>query len=95
MAEQIKTGGYVGKLLRVDLTNERISEETFDVETQRTYMGGTALGAKYLYDEVPPGVAWSDPENRIMFFSGPLSGTKIGGTGVFSVISKGPTTNLA
>jgi aldehyde:ferredoxin oxidoreductase len=94
MAAQNGIGGYVGKILRVDLTNERISEEILDGETLRKYVGGTALGAKYLYEEVPPGVEWSDPENRIMFFTGPLTGTKVG-SGIFSVISKGATTNLA
>jgi aldehyde:ferredoxin oxidoreductase len=87
-------GGYAGKILRVDLTNERIGEEILDRETLRKYVGGTALGAKYLYEEVPPGVEWSDPENRIMFFTGPLTATKAG-SGIFSVISKGATTNLA
>jgi aldehyde:ferredoxin oxidoreductase len=95
MAIQNRLGGYVGKLLRVDLTNERITEEPLDGDILRKYIGGTALGAKYLYDEVPPGVEWSDPENRIMFFTGPLSGSRIGGSGIFSVISKGPATNLA
>ncbi len=95
MAAQNKPGGYTGKILRVDLTNEKISEEHPDNDTLRKYVGGTALGAKYLYEEVPRDVEWSDPENRIMFFTGPLSGTKIGGTGIFSVISKGPCTNMA
>lgn len=95
MATISELGGYIGKMLRVDLTHERISEETLDRDTLRQYVGGAALGAKYLYDEVPATVKWSDPENRIMFFSGPLSGTRIGGTGIFSVISKGPATNMA
>lgn len=94
MAAQNQIGGYAGKILRVDLTTERISEEVLDRETLRKYIGGTALGAKYLYEEVPPGTEWSDPENRIMFFTGPLSGTTVG-SGIFSVISKGATTNLA
>lgn len=95
MATINKLGGYIGKMLRVDLTHERVSEETLDRDTLRQYIGGAALGAKYLYDEVPATVKWSDPENRIMFFTGPLSGTRIGGTGIFSVISKGPATNMA
>ena len=86
MAAQNGIGGYAGKILRVDLTNERISEEVLDRDTLRKYVGGTALGAKYLYEEVPPGVEWSDPENRIMFFAGPLTGTRVG-SGIFSVIS--------
>ncbi len=88
-------GGYAGRILRVDLGREQISEESLDNETLRKYIGGTGLGAKYLYEEVLPGVAWSDADNRIMFFSGPLSGTRVSGSGIFSVVSKGPMTNLA
>jgi aldehyde:ferredoxin oxidoreductase len=95
MTSESKIGGYMGKILRVDLTNERISEESLDGETLRKYVGGSALGAKYLYEEVPASVEWSDPENRIMFFTGPVSGTKVGGSGIFSVISKGAATGMA
>jgi aldehyde:ferredoxin oxidoreductase len=58
--------GYTGKLLRVDLSNEKITDEKLDEETARKYLGGTGLGAKYLFDEVPSGVAWDDEENRII-----------------------------
>ncbi len=88
-------GGYKGKILRIDLSSEQISEESHDDETLRKYVGGSSLGAKYLYDEVPPGVEWSDPENRLMFLAGPLTGTRVSGTGTFSVVSKGPMTNMA
>jgi len=87
-------GGYTGRILRVDLGREQISEESLDSGTLRKYVGGTGLGAKYLYEEVPPGVEWSDAENRIMFFTGPLGGTKVSGSGTFSVVSKGPMTNM-
>ena len=75
------TSGYMGKILRVDLGREQISEESPDNETLRKYVGGTGLGVKYLYEEVPPGVGWSDAENRIMFFAGPFSGTRVSGSG--------------
>jgi aldehyde:ferredoxin oxidoreductase len=88
-------GGYMGKILRVDLSRERISEEHLDNETLRKYLGGTGMGVKYLYEEVPPGLEWNHPDNRIMFFSGPLNGTKVSGSGTFSVVTKGPMTNLA
>jgi aldehyde:ferredoxin oxidoreductase len=87
--------GYAGKVLRVDLSSEKISQEALNGETLHKYLGGTGMGAKYLYDEVPPGVQWSDPENRIMFFTGPLAGTKVCGSGTFTVVTKGPMTNLA
>jgi aldehyde:ferredoxin oxidoreductase len=87
--------GYSLKLLRVNLTTGKSDVEEVDDATARKYVGGTGLGAKYLYEEVPPGVEWSDPENRIMFFTGPLAGTRVSGSGTISVISKGPMTNMA
>jgi aldehyde:ferredoxin oxidoreductase len=87
--------GYTGKVLRVDLSNEDITVESPDSETRRKYIGGTGMGTKYLYEEVPPGVEWSDAANRMMFFSGPLNGTQVNGTGTISIVTKGPMTNLA
>ena len=87
--------GYAGKILRVDLTSEKITEDLLDEETARKYLGGTGIGAKYLYDEVPAGVGWSDEGNRLMIASGPLGGTSMGGTGTVSVVTKGALTNGA
>ncbi|MBF8267043.1 MAG: hypothetical protein HW388_551 [Dehalococcoidia bacterium] len=89
------TKGYAGKLLRVDMTTERVWDEPLDEATLRAYVGGTGLGVKILYEEVPPGVQWSDPENRLILATGPLGGTSMGGSGSFSVITKGALTNGA
>jgi aldehyde:ferredoxin oxidoreductase len=83
------------RILRVDLTTGRSALEEIDDAAARKYVGGTGLGAKFLYDEVPAGVEWSDPENRMMWFSGPLGGTRVSGSGTFSVVTKGPMTNMA
>ena len=88
-----RTGGYAGRLLRLDLTGKRTTEEFTDEARLRTYIGGTGLGAKILYDEVAPGTDWSAPQNRLVLASGPLGGTRIPGSGSFSVITKGPLTN--
>ncbi len=87
--------GYTGKILRVDLAEKKISEENLDPETAAKYIGGTGLGAKILYQEVPPGIAWDDPRNRLILASGPLAGTRVQGSGTFSAVTKGPMTNLA
>lgn len=87
--------GYAGKILRVDLTNERLSEESLEELDMRKYLGGTCLGAKYLNEEIGPGVEWSDAENRLMWMTGPLNGTRVGGSGIVSILTKGPMTNLA
>ena len=87
--------GYAGKLLRVDLSNERVTEEKLDEETTRKYVGGTGFGAKYLFEEVPAGVDWSDDGNRMIMATGPVGGTRLSGSGTFSVVTKGPLTNGA
>jgi len=53
------------------------------------------LGAKYLYDEVPPGIEFSDPRNRFMVFTGPLGGTSVPGSGGVTVCAKGALTGGA
>lgn len=88
-----KLYGYAGKLLRVDLSTEEITDVKLDEETARKYIGGTGIGAKYIYEEVPAAVEWSDEGNRVIIASGPLGGTSIGGSGTISVVTKGPLTN--
>ena len=87
--------GNVGRFLRVDMTKEEVWDETFDEATMRSRLGGTGIGAMVLYNEVPPGVEWNDPENRITIASGPLGGSPIPGSGTYSVVTKGPLTNGA
>lgn len=83
------------KFIRVDLTKGRTTTEIVGETTLRMYLGGTGIGVKYLYEEVPPNVGWADPENRLILASGPLGGTRIGGSGGYSVVTKGPLTNGA
>ena len=85
--------GYAGKIFRIDLTNERIWTEELTPEVCRKYIGGTGLGAKILYEEVPPEVSWDHPENRLIMATGPLAGTPIWGTGTLSVVTRGAMTN--
>ena len=87
--------GYNGKILRVDLTSKKITKEPIDEKVLRNFLGGTGLGAKYLYEEVPPGVGWSDPENRLILASGTLGGTRVPGSGTFSAVAKGALTEGA
>lgn len=85
--------GYGGKMLGVDLSRGRVTEQLLDEATLRNYVGGTCLGIKFLYDRVRPGVQWNDPQNCLLLLSGPFGGTRIGGSGNFSVVTKGPLTN--
>jgi aldehyde:ferredoxin oxidoreductase len=87
------TTTYTGTVLRVDLSCRQVVPEVVG-EALRNHVGGTGLGAHYLYEMVTPGIEWNDPGNILFFGAGPLSGT-VGGTGMFSVVTKGPQTNGA
>ncbi len=89
------SNGYSRKLLRVDLGEQKITEEEIDESTARKFLGGTGIGAMVLWNEVPAGVEWSDEANRLIIASGPLGGTSIGGSGTVSVVTKGPLSNGA
>jgi len=86
---------YTARIMRVDLSSGDTTLENIDEATLRTHVGGCALGAKYLYDEVPTDVEFSDPSNRLMIFTGPLGGTAIPGSGGITVCAKGALTGGA
>ncbi|MDA8124667.1 MAG: aldehyde ferredoxin oxidoreductase [Deltaproteobacteria bacterium] len=67
-------GGWAGKILRVDLSTGRIGTDN-TLERYRDFLGGTGIGYKVMWDEVPPGTKPHDPENKLVFAVGPLAGT--------------------
>ena len=71
--------GYAGKILRVDLSGQKTGSDELDEKTVEKWVGGVGFGAKYLYEEVSPGVQWDDPENRLVWTTGPLAGTGVAG----------------
>ena len=93
MTQKIK--GFAGRYLRVDLTESALSDLVIDEATLKRFLGGTGIGSKILYDEVPPSSEWSDPVNRVSIASGPLGGTSVGGSGTISIVTKGALTGGA
>jgi len=87
--------GYAGKILRVDLTTGRIWTQALTPQEYREYLGGVGLGAKILYEEVPPDVHWDHPDNRLVLATGPLAGLPVWGTGGLTVVTRGALTNGA
>ncbi len=86
--------GFAGKILRVNLTDGSIREETLDAETARQYIGGRSLGAKILLEELEPGIDPLGPDNKLVFLTGPASGTILPGQTRFIVVGKSPLTGL-
>jgi aldehyde:ferredoxin oxidoreductase len=84
-----KTGGWAGKILRVDLSTGKLSVEP-SIEYGRKYIGGRGIAARIGWDEIPPGTGPFDPENRIIFTVGPLTGTSAPNSGRATVCSLSP-----
>lgn len=85
-----KYGGWAGKVLRVDLSTGRIATED-TIEKYKDYIGGTGIGYKVLWDEVPTGTKPFDTANRIVFGVGPLAGTGAPCNGRTAVTTLWPT----
>ena len=82
---------YQIRVLRVDLTRGEIRQEIWkEPEQTRDYVGGVGIGAKILWDELPKGTKSLDPENRLVFATGPLTGTGAPGSGFCCVTTIGP-----
>jgi aldehyde:ferredoxin oxidoreductase len=67
--------GWIGRCLRVNLTEGKHSIEELKPEALEKFLGGRGLGVKVYADEVPPETDPLSPDNKIVFSSGPLVGT--------------------
>jgi aldehyde:ferredoxin oxidoreductase len=85
-------GGWTGTALRVDLSSGEIQRESLPATWARDYVGGRGVGARYLWEEVDPQVDPLAPENRLIFATGPLTGTNASCGARYMVITKGPLT---
>ena len=91
MAEQ-KPGGYTGKILRVNLSDNNISVETIDESFCRKYFGGAGFIAYFLWKELGQGIDPLGPENKLIFALGPVTGVPLAGSGRHCIGTKSPLT---
>ena len=68
-------GGYMGKVLRIDLGTQDVSEYPWSDQQRALYLGGKIMAAKILYDTIEPGIDALGPDNVLVVSTGPLSGT--------------------
>lgn len=84
--------GYVGKIVRIDLSSRKICIEELNEDDLYNFIGGRGLGAWYLYRELDPKVDSLSSENKVIIMTGPLTGTGFPGSGRVCFISKSPLT---
>lgn len=86
------TGGYMGKILFVDLGAGTIKEEPIDEKLAKEYIGGYGLGARIIFSRMKAGVDPLGPENILGFAGGPLTGTAALFGSRYTVMGKSPLT---
>jgi aldehyde:ferredoxin oxidoreductase len=90
----MKAKGYWGRILRVDLSRKKATEQPLDDRVASAFIGGSGLGARILFDEVPPEADPLGPDNLLIFAVGPLTGTRIYNSNRFDVVAKSPLTGI-
>jgi aldehyde:ferredoxin oxidoreductase len=84
--------GYMGKILRIDLTKEKIETQDLDQNLARKFIGGSGLATKILNDETGPETDPLGPENRLILMTGPFAATPVITSGRHQVVTKSPLT---
>ena len=80
------------QILRVNLSTGDCNVEPLNMEWAEDYLGQRGLGSKYLLEEMDPAADPLSAENKLIFATGPLTGTMASTGGRFSVITKGALT---
>jgi aldehyde:ferredoxin oxidoreductase len=91
---QKKLYGYNGKIIRINLSKEKITFEEVPKEWLKKYLGGRGLAARYYYEEVSPYTSPLSPENKLIIMTGPLTGTNVWGSSKAHIATKSPLTNI-
>lgn len=84
--------GWIGEILRVNLSANKTVTQKLDENVAKNFLGGRGLGVKVLYDELKPETNPLGPENKIIFATGPVSGTMAPTSGRYCVVAKSPLT---
>ncbi|NNE64381.1 MAG: aldehyde ferredoxin oxidoreductase, partial [Gammaproteobacteria bacterium] len=81
------------KILRVNLTEGTCKIEALNMDWAHDFLGQRGLGTKYLYEEMDPSADALSAENKVIFATGPVTGTLASTSGRYSVITKGALTD--
>src|SRR3990167_7150496 len=83
---------WAGKILRVNLTAGTVTSEPLNMTWARQYLGSRGLATKYLVEEMDAKVDPLSADNKIIWATGPLTGTMASTGGRYTVVTKGPLT---
>jgi len=86
--------GWMGIILRVDLSTGKITKEPLSEDLAYNFVGGRGVNSKILYDETGPETDPLGPDNRLIIGTGPTTGTLGLGNSRFTITAKSPLTGI-
>ncbi|MEM2514539.1 MAG: aldehyde ferredoxin oxidoreductase family protein [Candidatus Bathyarchaeia archaeon] len=89
-----KVFGYAGTVLFINLSNNKITKKKLDLNLAREYIGGCGLSARFFYDLFLEKLDPFSPYNKLIFMTGPLTGTPVPFTGRIGASALSPLTGI-
>jgi aldehyde:ferredoxin oxidoreductase len=86
--------GFIGKYAMIDLSARTYEVREFEDDVLKNFIGGPALGAKILYDEMPAKTPWDSPDSIVGFVTGPTNGAGPLLGARYTVVCKSPVTGM-
>ncbi len=86
--------GWFGNYLWVDLTERKTDVRPLERKTLEDYLGGAGLGARLLYDSTTSDTDAMGPENPLIAFTGPFTGTRVPSSSRHHIMSRSPLTGI-
>ncbi len=87
-------GGYLNRIAWIDLSTKRISIQAIDENLKERYVGGRGFITRWLMDMVPSNISAFDPENVLIFATGPLTGTNVPTSSRIEIGAVAPETGI-
>jgi len=92
--EKSQLKAYAGSIARIDLKRKTARHEALAKDMAEEYVGGSGFCARILHQEIDSGALPLGPENKLVFMTGPLTGTATPMTGRHVVAAKSPLTGI-
>ena len=91
---KIMVDGYMGKILRINLTDQSVGEEPLKADELKSFIGGSGLGAKMLFDETDASTDPLGSENVLIYLTGPFVHTPVPSSGRHCIVAKSPLSGI-
>ncbi|MBR3840769.1 MAG: aldehyde ferredoxin oxidoreductase family protein [Erysipelotrichales bacterium] len=85
-------GGYMGKVLRINLSTKEVSEYPFSDEERKLYIGGKTMAAKILSDHLTGNEKAFSEDNLLVITTGPMTGSGAPSSSRFNISTLSPLT---